>query len=109
MFFIQDVLREKGDLMMRILLKILLFPITLILTITLLICEFICMFGTMLLSILALLLFVLALATMIFLKDVQDGLKAMVLAYLISPYGIPLFATWLLGKIGDINQRLKSI
>ena len=56
------------------------------------------MFGTMLLSILALLLFVLALATMIFLKDVQDGLKAMVLAYLISPYGIPLFATSVVRK-----------
>ena len=94
---------------MRILLKILLFPITLILTIILLICEFICMFGTMLLSILALLLFVLALATMIFLKDVQDGLKAMVLAYLISPFGIPILASWLLGKIGQVNERLKAI
>lgn len=95
--------------MMRILLKILLFPITLSLTIILLFSEFICLFGTMFLSILALLLFVLALGTMIILKDMQDGLRAMVLAYLISPYGIPLFATWLLGKIGDINQRLKSI
>ena len=94
---------------MRILLKTLLFPITPILTIILLICEFICMFGTMLLSILALLLFVLALATMIFLKDVQDGLKAMVLAYLISPFGIPILASWLLGKIGQVNERLKAI
>ncbi len=94
---------------MRILLKILLFPITPILTIILLICEFICMFGTMLLSILALLLFVLALATMIFLKDVQDGLRAMVLAYLISPFGIPILASWLLGKIGQVNERLKAI
>lgn len=95
--------------MMRILLKILLFPITLLLTVILLICEFICMFGTMLLSILALLMFILALGIMIFLGEMQDGLKAMVLAYLISPYGIPLLATWLVGKLKAVNERLKSI
>ena len=94
---------------MRIPLKILLFPITLILTVTLLICEFICMFGTMLLSILALLVFALALGTMIFLGELQDGLKIMVLAYLISPYGIPLLASWLIGKIGQMNERIKAI
>lgn len=94
---------------MRILFKILLFPITLILTVILLICEFICMFGTMLLSILALLLFALALGTIIFLGEMQDGLKIMVLAYLISPYGIPLFTSWLIGEIGQINKRLKAI
>jgi len=94
---------------MRILLKILLFPITLILTVILLICEFICMFGTMLLSILALILFALALGTMIFLGEVQDGFKIVLLSYLISPYGIPLLASWLIGKIGQMNERIKAI
>ena len=95
--------------MMRIILKILLFPVTLSLTIILLICEFICMFGTMLLSILSLLLFTLALATMILLREKQDGLRAMVLAYLVSPYGIPMLAAWIIGSVGQINERLKSI
>ena len=94
---------------MRIILKILLFPVTLSLTIILLICEFICMFGTMLLSILSLLLFTLALATMILLGEKQDGLRAMVLAYLISPYGIPILAAWVIGSVGRINERLKAI
>lgn len=94
---------------MRILLKILLFPITLILTVILLICEFICMFGSMLLSVLALLIFALALATMIFLGEVQDGIKAMILAYLVSPYGIPMFAGWLIGILQTANERLKAI
>ena len=94
---------------MRILLKIFLFPITLILTVILLICEFICLFGTMLLSILALLLFTLALGIMIFLGETQEGLKAMLLAYLISPYGIPLLAGELIGKLQAVNERLKSI
>ena len=94
---------------MRILLKILLFPITLILTAILLICEFICLFGTMLLSILALLLFTLALGIMIFLGETQEGIKTLVLAYIISPYGVPMLAAWMIGKIGQINERIKAI
>jgi len=94
---------------MRMLLKLLLFPITLILTVILLICEFICMFGTILLSILALLLFALALGIMIFLGEVQEGIKAMVLAYIISPYGIPMLAGGLIGKLQAVNEQLKSI
>ncbi len=94
---------------MRILLKIFLFPITLILTAILLICEFICLFGTMLLSILALLLFTLALGIMIFLGETQEGIKTLVLAYIISPYGVPMLAAWMIGKIGQINERIKAI
>lgn len=44
-----------------------------------------------------------------FLGRLQDGLKAMVLAYLISSYGIPMLASWIIGKIGRINERLKAI
>ena len=94
---------------MRILLKIFLFPITLILTAILLICEFICLFGTMLFSILALLLFTLALGIMIFLGETQEGIKTLVLAYIISPYGVPMLAAWMIGKIGQINERIKAI
>ena len=88
---------------MRILLKIFLFPITLILTAILLICEFICLFGTMLLSILALLLFTLALGIMIFLGETQEGIKTLVLAYIISPYGVPMLVAWLISIIIDLK------
>lgn len=94
---------------MRILLKILLFPITLALTVVLLICKFFCLFGTMLLSVLAFILFAFAIIIMIFLGEVQDGIKTMVLAFLISPYGIPLFAAWLLDKIEQFNEWAKAI
>ena len=94
---------------MRILLKILLFPITLVLSVIVLVCEFLCVFSTMLLSVLALLLFVLALAIMMLIGEVGEGLKALLAAYLISPYGIPMFAAWLIGAVGGINERLKAI
>ncbi|WP_352407248.1 CD1845 family protein [Acetoanaerobium noterae] len=94
---------------MRILLKILLFPITLILTVILLICEFICLFGTMLLSILALLLFILALGILIILGETQEGIKTLVLACIISPYGVPMLVAWLISIIREVNEGLKSI
>lgn len=94
---------------MRILLKILLFPITLALSAIVLVCQFLCVFSSMLLSVLALLLFILSLAIMVLLGEVGEGLKAMLAAYLISPYGVPTFATWLIGVVGGINERLKSI
>lgn len=94
---------------MRILLKILLFPVTLIVSIILLVCQFVCIFSSMLLSILAFVLFTLGLASMVFLGDVKQGLNALFIAFLLSPYGLPMVAAWLIGTIGGINERLKSI
>ena len=95
--------------MMRILLKILLFPITLILSVIVLVCKFLCVFSSMLLSILAFILFVLALAIMMLLGEVGEGLKGLLAAYLISPYGVPMLASWLIGTVDGLNERLKSI
>ena len=95
--------------LMRILLKIVLFPITLLVSIILLVCQFICVFSSMLLSILSFVLFAIGLATMLLLGETNEGLKVLFIAYLISPYGIPMLAAWFLGTIGGINERLKSI
>ena len=94
---------------MRILLKIFLFPVTLVLSVFVLVCQFLCVFSSILLSVMALILFVLALAIMVLLGEVVEGLKALLAAYLISPYGIPMFAAWLIGTVGGINERLKAI
>ena len=102
-------LKEKEVGIMRILLKILLLPITLVLSVIVLVCQFLCVFSSALLSVLAFLLFVLALAIMVLIGEVGEGLKALLAAYLISPYGIPMLATWLIGAVGNINERLKAI
>ena len=94
---------------MRILLKILLFPITLIVSIILLVCQFVCVFSSMLLSILAFILFALGLATIVFLGDVKQGITALFITFLLSPYGLSMIAAWLIGTIGGINERIKSI
>lgn len=94
---------------MRILLKILLFPITLILTVLILFFDFICLLSTVVLSILSFVVFMIALGTIFILKETSEGIKYIVLAYLISPYGIPLFAAWLIAKVEGLNDMLKSI
>ncbi|MCI2036233.1 MAG: CD1845 family protein [Oscillospiraceae bacterium] len=94
---------------MRILIKILLFPVVVVLTIFVAICRFLCRFSTVLLSIAAFLLFVFALGTLFLLKDTRGGIEMMVTAYLISPYGIPLFASFLIEAIDTLNGLIKSI
>lgn len=104
---------------MRIILKILLFPVTLILTVVVLFYQFICLFSTMLLSIVSFIIFAISLvglfltlnsaSTMFSMGGIPTMITGMVLAYLISPYGIPMFATWLLEKIEQLNDFLKSI
>ena len=94
---------------MRLILKILLFPVVLVLTIFVAICRFLCTFSTVLMSIIAFILFVLALAMIIFLHDISNGLIVLVLAWLISPFGIPLFASWLVEKVDDLNGKLKAV
>ena len=101
--------KEMEVVLMRILLKIMLFPITLMVSIILLVCQFFCVFSSMLLSILAFFLFTLGLATMLLLGETKQGISALFIAFLISPYGIPMLAAWLIGTIGGINERLKSI
>ena len=78
---------------MRILLKILLFPVVLVLTVLVAFCRFFCLFSGMILGIVAVLLF----------------LMFMVLAWLVSPYGLPLAASWLTERVADFNRMLKSI
>ena len=94
---------------MRWIFKILLFPVILLLTVFVAGCRFLCAFSTVLLSIVAFVIFAIALGTMILLHEVTDGLKIMVLAWLISPYGIPMFAAWLVDKVDDLTYRLKMI
>lgn len=95
--------------LMRILLKILLFPVILLLSILVAVCRFLCAFSSMILGILAFVIFAVALGTMVLLGEFWEGVKIVVLAWLISPYGIPLFASFLVELVDGLNSRLKAI
>ena len=94
---------------MRIILKVILFPVTLLLTILVAACRLLCQFSNIVFSILAMLVFLIALGTMVFLHDPSEGIRILGLALLISPFGLPLVATFLVEVIGGFNDLLKEI
>lgn len=93
---------------MRIIIKILLFPIVLALTLLVAFCRFFCLFSGMVLGIVAFLLFLLGIVVL-FAGRVDGFIGFLILAWLVSPYGLPLAASWLTERVADFNHMLKSI
>ena len=93
---------------MRIIIKILLVPIVLALTLLVAFCRFFCLFSGMVLGIVAFLLFLLGIVVL-FAGRVDGFIGFLVLAWLVSPYGLPLAASWLTERVADFNHMLKSI
>ena len=93
---------------MRIIIKILLFPIVLALTLLVAFCRFFCLFSGMVLGIVAFLLFLLGIVVL-FAGRVDGFIGFLVLAWLVSPYGLPLAASWLTERMAGFNHMLKSI
>ena len=94
---------------MRFLIKLFLFPITLVLTILVAACRLLCQLSTMMLGILAFVCFAIALSTMVLLQDIPTSLRLMGLTWLISPFGLPLIAAFLVELLGVFNDSLKAI
>ena len=92
---------------MRIILKILLFPIVLALTILVAFCRFFCLFSGMVLGLLAALLFLLGLLVL-FAGRLDGFIGFSVLAWLVSPYGLPLAASWLTERVADFKDMLMA-
>lgn len=93
---------------MRIIIKILLFPIVLALTLLVAFCRFFCLFSGMVFGIAAFLLFLLG-SVVLFAGRVDGFIGFLVLAWLVSPYGLPLAASWLTERVADFKHMLKSI
>ena len=93
--------KEVPD-MLRFLIKVLLFPVTLVLTLLVAFARFFCLFSGMVLS-------VIAGAFMLFIGEWQGFLGFSLLAWAISPYGLPGAASWLTERVDDVNSMLKAI
>ena len=94
---------------MRLLFKIILFPVTLSLTIVSFFFRFLTELSGALLSVVAVIVFAIALGTLVFLGDPKGALGVAVMAFVISPYGIPKLAEWLLDRLDDLNGAIRSI
>ena len=95
-------------IIMRWALKIILFPIILILSILIAFLKFIIKVSGMILGIISFLVFIGAVACFIQ-KDMATGIAALLLAFLISPYGLPKIALWITAYLEVAKDTLKEI
>ncbi len=91
---------------MKILLKIQLTPVTLIVSLFIWLCAGLISCSAFVFKIASVLLSILAVAVMIT-YSVKNGAILLVLAFLISPVGLPMLAVKLLGGLGSFNAALK--
>ena len=93
---------------MRLMIKIVLFPISLILKIMTVFLTFILGIGTTILYFLMLMCIVAAIGSFMQ-KDISLGIEALVLGFLLSPYGIPMVGAAVIAFLQGINEAIKSI
>jgi hypothetical protein len=103
----QIMFPRKEAWLMRLVFKILALPFVLVTGILYLVCKFLVITSGAVLGILSGIVF-LASLVLFFAAGLWAGLSWLVIAFLISPYGLPMAAAWLTGKIGGINYALRD-
>ena len=88
--------------------KIILFPISLLLSVLTAFLTFLLGIGTTILYFLMLMCIVAAIGSFIQ-KDISLGIEALVLGFLLSPYGIPMVGVAVIAFLQGINEAIKSI
>lgn len=92
---------------MRLIGKLLALPFVLVTGILYLVCKFLVVISGAVLGILSGIVFLAALV-LFFAAGFWQGLSWLVVAFLISPYGLPMAAAWLTGMIGGVNGALRD-
>lgn len=92
---------------MRLLLKVLTAPVILALTLFVWLCAGLVYITGLMLGIVSMVLGLLGVAVLIAYSP-QNGIILMVLAFLVSPYGLPLLAIRLLGKVQDLRYAIQD-
>ena len=88
-------------------LKILFAPVSLALSLFIWLCAGLISCSAFVFKLASALLSLLAVAVLIT-YSVKNGIILLVLAFLISPMGLPMLAVWLLGKLQSANLAMKS-
>lgn len=92
---------------MRLIFKLLAFPFVLVTGLLYLVCKFLVIASGAVLGILSGIVF-LASLVLFFTAGMWAGLAWLVIAFLISPYSLPMAAAWLVGMIGGANHALRD-
>ena len=92
---------------LKLLLKILVAPVILLLTVAIWICVGIVYISGLVLGLISMVVALLGVAVLITYSP-QNGIILLVMAFLISPYGLPMAAIWLLGKVQDLKFAIQD-
>ncbi len=93
---------------MRWIIKIILFPISLVLSILTAFLTFLLAIGTTILYLLMLMCVVVGVVSL-FQKVFLIGIEALIVGFLLSPYGIPMVGAAVIAFLQGINEAIKSI
>ncbi|HGC6947074.1 TPA: CD1845 family protein [Streptococcus agalactiae] len=93
---------------MRWIIKIILFPISLVLSILTAFLTFLLGIGTALLYLLMMFCIFGAIASFLQ-KEVTIGIEALILGFLLSPYGIPMVGAVVIAFLEGINRKIRSV
>ena len=94
---------------MRIILKILATPFVLLLSLVLGVLTLLHTLTTGVLSILSLIAAACGLFACTIGGDQASGIRVLIVAALISPFGLPALSEWLILKLGDLKYALRAI
>ena len=89
-------------------LKIIMSPVILSLTLFVWICVGIVYVSGLVLGLISMVVALLGVAVLIT-YSLQNGIILLVIAFLISPYGLPMAAIWLLGKVQDLKFIIQDL
>jgi hypothetical protein len=95
----------KGGFDMRLLLRILATPVVVILSLFVWVCSAILYCSAYLLGLAGSLIGLMALVMFIS-GSMRNALLLLILAYLISPLGLPMAAAWLLARVQDLRYAI---
>ena len=92
---------------MKVILKILLAPVVLALTLIVWLCSALLYCSAFVFGLAGTLVGILALLVLLS-GAVQNALILFIIAFLVSPMGLPMAAAWLLGKVQDLRYATQS-
>ncbi|EQI02201.1 CD1845 family protein [Clostridioides difficile] len=93
---------------MRWILKIILFPISIALSILIAFLSFLLGIGTAILYLLMMFCIFGAIASFLQ-KEVTIGIEALILGFLLSPYGIPMVGIAVIAVLTGVKEAIRSI
>ena len=93
---------------LKLLLQILVAPEILALTLFVWICVGIVYISSLVLGLISMVIALLGVAVLLT-CSLQNGIILLVMAFLISPYGLPMAAIWLLGKVQDLKFAIQDL